>query len=97
MTNDEERELLAAAIKKLYDDLQWRGPNGRQMAHVVLERRHAEVLHKLLVTAMNVIDAGAIFKSMQRLKMRLLELADRLENEDMTIAQIIEELDKPCL
>jgi hypothetical protein len=41
-------EFLTSAIKKLERDLAWRGPNGKMMSHIVLERAQAVVvLHRL--------------------------------------------------
>jgi hypothetical protein len=39
--------LATAAIDKLRTDLEWRGPNGGKMGHVVLKREHAEALANL--------------------------------------------------
>lgn len=35
---------LASAIKKLTDDLAWRGPNGRPQGNIVLTREQAEAV-----------------------------------------------------
>lgn len=36
--------MLRAALAKMEDDLQWRGPAGRTMAYVLLPRELAEVV-----------------------------------------------------
>lgn len=35
---------LAAALAKMDDDLNWRGPNGRTQAHILLPRELAEAV-----------------------------------------------------
>ena len=43
-------ELLVEAIEKIQRDLDWRGPNGKVMGHVVLNRAQAYAIVETLVT-----------------------------------------------
>jgi hypothetical protein len=40
----EQAKTLAAALKTMRSQLEWRGPSGRAMGHIVLERDQAEVV-----------------------------------------------------
>ena len=43
-------EVLVAAIEKMQRDLDWRGPNGKVMGHIVLSRAHAYAIVEAFVT-----------------------------------------------
>lgn len=47
-THDERMRAALAAMK---EQLDWRGPTGRPMGHVVLEREHAAVVFAALKDA----------------------------------------------
>jgi len=40
---------LADVLKKIEDDLAWRGPNGRTLGHVMLPREQAEYLRNTVI------------------------------------------------
>lgn len=49
-----DREVaLAEALAKIEQEIDWRGPNGRVMGHVVLPRRLAEVVREVLRDVVN--------------------------------------------
>lgn len=37
---------IADVLKKIEDDLAWRGPNGGVLGHIVFTREQAEYLHR---------------------------------------------------
>jgi hypothetical protein len=39
---------LADVLKKIEDQLAWRGPSGRTQGHIVLTREEAEYLHRVV-------------------------------------------------
>jgi len=43
-------ELLVQAIEKMQRDLDWRGPNGKVLGHIVLKRAHAHAIVEAFVS-----------------------------------------------
>jgi len=43
-----DEKLIEEAVAKIRADLDWSGPGGKKMGHVVLERKCAEELRKWL-------------------------------------------------
>jgi hypothetical protein len=41
---------IATVLKRIDDDLAWRGPNDKTMGHVVLTREEAQYLRKWAIT-----------------------------------------------
>jgi hypothetical protein len=47
---------IAMVLKKIDDDLAWRGPNGRTLGHVCLEREYAQYLRDWSIKLINERD-----------------------------------------
>jgi hypothetical protein len=56
---------IADVLKKIDDDLAWRGPNDRMLGHVVLERVQAEYLRQWAIVLIKERDA-LLYESEQR-------------------------------
>ena len=48
---------IAMVLKKIDDDLAWRGPNDRTLGYVCLERDQAQYLRDWAITLINERDA----------------------------------------
>jgi hypothetical protein len=56
---------IAMVLKKIDDDLAWRGPNDKTLGHVCLERAYAQYLRDWTITLINERDA-LVYESEQR-------------------------------
>ena len=55
-------ETVATVLKKIRNDLDWRGPNNAVMGHIVITREQAEHLHRVVLDIIMERDA-LVFES----------------------------------
>jgi hypothetical protein len=55
----EQAETLAGALKTMRSQLEWRGPSGRAMGHIVLEREQAIAVFAAAEAATTVLAPAA--------------------------------------
>lgn len=58
-------ETIATVLKKIKADLDWRGPNDRVLAHVILSREQGEHLHRVVLDIIMERDA-LLFEQIHR-------------------------------